>query len=348
MANVWMEDGQQDTWYGKEAAHANMSWGQFDYSQQQDLSQHYASSQNYYQQQSPYTQSQSYYGGQMFMPPSVNDGTVTGGVEDYENEPPLLEELGINFSHIKEKTFAVLNPAGAASAEVIADQDLAGPLVFCLLFGFALLLHGKMTFGYIYGIGALGCLGIYALMNLMAADKTISFVCTASVLGYCLLPMSLLSLVTAVLSSKVNVKEIFGETKEHKCFLNICHCAELPPPVDDIDEDELAARIDKGDIGFRIPVSIGELDSVVDNKNTNQAKIDVLVNSTFYAKRLAPPNANFFRHFFCMVVCEAIEDKHHLKLDPNKCIKLKNRTLMGYIEPMKIMKRPVAPVIQEI
>uniref|UniRef100_A0A0K0CUP6 Protein YIPF n=1 Tax=Angiostrongylus cantonensis TaxID=6313 RepID=A0A0K0CUP6_ANGCA len=175
-----------------------MSWGQFDYSQQQDLSQHY----NYYQQQSPYTQSQSYYGGQMFMPPSVNDGTVTGGVEDYENEPPLLEELGINFSHIKEKTFAVLNPAGAASAEVIADQDLAGPLVFCLLFGFALLLHGKMTFGYIYGIGALGCLGIYALMNLMAADKTISFVCTASVLGYCLLPMSLLSLVTAVLSSK--------------------------------------------------------------------------------------------------------------------------------------------------
>ncbi|VDM54182.1 unnamed protein product [Angiostrongylus costaricensis] len=174
-----------------------MSWGQFDYSQQQDLSQQY----NYYQQQSPYTQSQSYYGGQMFMPPSAN-GIATGGVEDYESEPPLLEELGINFSHIKEKTFAVLNPTGTASAEVIADQDLAGPLVFCLLFGFALLLHGKMTFGYIYGIGALGCLGMYALMNLMAADKTISFVCTASVLGYCLLPMSLLSLVTAVLSSK--------------------------------------------------------------------------------------------------------------------------------------------------
>ncbi|VDM54181.1 unnamed protein product [Angiostrongylus costaricensis] len=151
-----------------------------------------------------------------------------------------------------------------------------------------------------------------------------------------------------VIYVQVNMKEIFGETKEHKCFLNICHCEELPPPVDDIDEDELAARIDKGDIGFRIPVSIGELDSVVDNKNANQPKIDVLVNSTFYERRLAPPNANFFRHFFCMVVCEAIEDKHHLKLDPNKCVKLKNRTLMGYIEPMKIMKRPVAPVIQEI
>lgn len=28
--------------------------------------------------------------------------------------------------------------------QVIADQDLAGPLVFCLLFGGALLLHGKV------------------------------------------------------------------------------------------------------------------------------------------------------------------------------------------------------------
>ena len=40
-----------------------------------------------------------------------------------------------------------------AILQVISDQDLAGPLVFCLLFGGALLLHGKVSFGYIYGIG---------------------------------------------------------------------------------------------------------------------------------------------------------------------------------------------------
>ncbi|ETN84652.1 hypothetical protein NECAME_17058 [Necator americanus] len=45
-------------------------------------------------------------------------GSPSGDGEDYENEPPLLEELGINFSHIKEKTFAVLNPVGSASAEI--------------------------------------------------------------------------------------------------------------------------------------------------------------------------------------------------------------------------------------
>jgi hypothetical protein len=29
---------------------------------------------------------------------------------DFDSEPPLLEELGINFDHIKKKTIAVLNP----------------------------------------------------------------------------------------------------------------------------------------------------------------------------------------------------------------------------------------------
>lgn len=32
------------------------------------------------------------------------------GVEDYSNEPPLLEELGIRFDHIWSKTKAVIAP----------------------------------------------------------------------------------------------------------------------------------------------------------------------------------------------------------------------------------------------
>ncbi|KAK6024539.1 Yip1 domain protein [Ostertagia ostertagi] len=383
MSNLWLDDGQQqDAWYaqgqGASQPQPNMSWGQFDYSQQQqqDANQQYTSNQSYYQQQNPYAQSQNFYGGQMFVPSAGVGGAGGGDGEDYENEPPLLEELGINFSHIKEKTFAVLNPTSSASPEVIEDQDLAGPLVFCLLFGFALLLHGKMTFGYIYGIGGLGCVGMYALMNLMAGSGKDDLIhmhsfCVGLLFtsdgasqpgnGSVVLQDMNLKVDTTpeawlvtptpgyVLKfNEVDMKLVFGESEPHKCFLNICHCEELPPPTDDIDEDELAARIDKGDVGYRIPVSIGELDSVVDNKNVNQPKIDVLVNSVFYEKRLAPPAANFFRHFFCMVVCDAIEDKHHLKLDPNKCVKLKNRTVMGCIEPMKIAKRPVAPVIQEI
>jgi len=51
---------------------------------------------------------------------------------------------------------------------------------------------------------------MYALLNLMAQEgKSITFTNTASVLGYCLLPMSLLSLIAAVLSLQVFNKKIF-------------------------------------------------------------------------------------------------------------------------------------------
>ncbi|VDM49341.1 unnamed protein product [Toxocara canis] len=189
MSGYWMDDGTNsaNSWYGQQGASQQQSWAQFDYSQPQP---------SYYSQHAM-PQASNYYNGNMFIP-SQNNAPVAG--DDFENEPPLLEELGIDFSHIKEKTVAVLNPFGSVAADVIADQDLAGPLVFCLLFGGALLLHGKVHFGYIYGIGGVGCMGMYMLMNLMSAEKSISFTCTVSILGYCLLPMALLSLLAAFLS----------------------------------------------------------------------------------------------------------------------------------------------------
>jgi hypothetical protein len=90
-----------------------------------------------------------------FMP--TNGKAPTGADQvDYDNEPPLLEELGINFEHIFRKTKCVLNPFAKPHESIIHDEDLAGPLVFCVAYGFSLLLLGKIQFGYIYGITALG------------------------------------------------------------------------------------------------------------------------------------------------------------------------------------------------
>ncbi len=47
---------------------------------------------------------------------------------------------------------------------------------------------GKPQFGYIYGVGVLGSLSIYTLLNLMS-EKSIDAYRVVSVLGYCLLPM---------------------------------------------------------------------------------------------------------------------------------------------------------------
>ena len=49
--------------------------------------------------------SSSVYGG------GINNMSMgVGGEEDYDNEPPILEELGIRFDHIWSKTQAVIHP----------------------------------------------------------------------------------------------------------------------------------------------------------------------------------------------------------------------------------------------
>ncbi|CAG8433488.1 6714_t:CDS:2 [Ambispora gerdemannii] len=143
--------------------------------------------------------------GAYYSPPSVQTYPHTGyhggssgsfwsafGTGGFADEPPLLEELGINFGHIKSKSLAVLNPLGTVDKHIMDDTDLAGPLLFCLIFG-----TGKVHFGYIYGVAVLGWLSIYLILNMMS-ESGVDGYRTASVLGYCLLPLVLLSLIGVV------------------------------------------------------------------------------------------------------------------------------------------------------
>ena len=107
-------------------------------------------------------------------------------------------ELDINPSHIIDKSLAVLNPLHkfspnhARDAHMMDDTDLAGPLLFCFVFGMLLLLNGKSQFGYVYGVALMGVISIYLLLNLMSESGIDGWRVT-SVLGYCLLPLCLLS-----------------------------------------------------------------------------------------------------------------------------------------------------------
>lgn len=204
MSSFNQDDGFFQTGYENQAS--DQQYGGFDYSgqqygqfgQDQQFSQFDYSQQGYGQGGEVYSGSQ-YTGSIMtpaaqFVPPP---GAQVG--ENYEDEPPLMEELGINFDHITQKTMAVLNPLKLAEHSIMQDTDLAGPLVFCLAFGVSLLLSGKLSFGYIYGIGLVGCVAMYCLLNLMSMTGVSAGV-TISVLGYCLLPMVFLSFASVLLS----------------------------------------------------------------------------------------------------------------------------------------------------
>mmetsp|Transcript_10964 Transcript_10964/g.20476 ORF Transcript_10964/g.20476 Transcript_10964/m.20476 type:complete len:483 (-) Transcript_10964:134-1582(-) len=127
-------------------------------------------------------------------------GSNIGGnisMTNFDDEPPLLEELGINLSHIRTKSLAVILPVRYAKSvidtSIMEDNDMAGPLAFGLLLATELLLAGKIHFGYIYGFGMFGCLSTTLVLNLMSPSDSISIWTVVSVLGYSLLPVNFLA-----------------------------------------------------------------------------------------------------------------------------------------------------------
>jgi hypothetical protein len=104
------------------------------------------------------------------------------------------------------QTLAVLNPLASIDQHLMDDADLAGPVLFVLLFGTFLLLSGKVSFGYVYGVALMGCISIHILLSLMSPpilqnderpshfQSSLTFPRSSSVLGYCLLPLVLVSL----------------------------------------------------------------------------------------------------------------------------------------------------------
>ncbi|EGG15312.1 Yip1 domain-containing protein [Cavenderia fasciculata] len=127
---------------------------------------------------------------------NMNRSTPSG--DSFDDELPLLEELGINFDHIRSKTLSVLNPFKKIDSHIMDDTDLGGPIFFDLVLGFSSLMSGKVQFGYIYGLGLIGCLAMYVVLNLMS-ENGIDMYRVVSVLGYCLLPVVILSFVRLII-----------------------------------------------------------------------------------------------------------------------------------------------------
>jgi hypothetical protein len=206
----WSSGQQQDQWsnYGGQDWQAHQQSQEF-HTQSQDFQQFDYGNYGQQQQQetdpsNPYLapNAPNLYTGSMFVPdpsPGPEDYKAVHGSPEWEDEPPLLEELGIHPDHILQKTLNVLNPMMTTEAAIAGDSDLAGPIVFALAFGSFIMFSGKLYFNYIYGIGLLGCLAMYALLNLMSLSG-VSFVCVVSVLGYCLLPLVGLSGISVLFS----------------------------------------------------------------------------------------------------------------------------------------------------
>jgi hypothetical protein len=122
--------------------------------------------------------------GADYQPPAYAD--------EFENEPPLLEELGIDLDHIYRRIQSVVF-FRKIGTELINDLDMGGPLFIAFALGMLLMFAGKVHFGYIYGLGVLGCVGAWLLVNVMSNKEGIDLYTTMSIMGYGLLPVVFLA-----------------------------------------------------------------------------------------------------------------------------------------------------------
>jgi hypothetical protein len=133
--------------------------------------------------------------------------TPSNPFPQYENEDdiPLLEELGIDFSLIFTKTRQILKlPFSPTLRDQLKttlshntnnEYDLTGPLVFCLVLGILIMvLQQKMSFGYIYGYTVMGCIGIWFICNVLC-DFGINIDLVFHVIGYSFVPLLILPFV---------------------------------------------------------------------------------------------------------------------------------------------------------
>jgi len=137
-------------------------------------------------------------------------GSHGGDYASFEDEPPLLEELGINVTQITRKMLSILNPF-KMNPSLHEDPDLSGPFLFCIMLGLAQLLSGKVHFGVILGWTSVASVFLYMVYNLLAGrDGNLDLYRCVSLVGYSLVPVVLFSMLSIFLPSRSIVRFIMA------------------------------------------------------------------------------------------------------------------------------------------
>ena len=127
---------------------------------------------------------------------SYSNSVGAGEYGSFDEDGPLLEELGIDVPAIVHRIKAILTFRFAACD---ADSlDLGGPIIFMSIFAMAHLLVGKLHFGYILGWMVVGSILLWFILSSIAAGANdgdadegnqLDLYSCCSIVGYSLLPL---------------------------------------------------------------------------------------------------------------------------------------------------------------
>lgn len=128
-------------------------------------------------------------------------------------------------------------------------------------------------------------------------------------------------------------------------FVNIGHCPQLPPPIEDLDEEVLLRKLETDPAQIKIPLSIGNLENTVDKTGIKARKVDVIISSIYYKKRVE--KSEFYRQLIFMIVIPEIELKHSLVIDAKEHTILRKNNVWDEMRTQYIRKTPGECLIQE-
>ncbi|XP_047428340.1 PIH1 domain-containing protein 1 isoform X2 [Mugil cephalus] len=134
-----------------------------------------------------------------------------------------------------------------------------------------------------------------------------------------------------------------SEPDKQKVFINICQSNSVPCPPD-LSREELVELLQSEDpSGYRVPMSLGEPHTEVDNHSQGCTAYDVVISQEFFQKCQKDP---LFQQFVILVCVEGLENKYNLELSRDWKI-LKNRKFLGSVSEQNIRTKS-RPVIQEL
>ena len=123
-----------------------------------------------------------------------------------------------------------------------------------------------------------------------------------------------------------------------KVFVNLCTTDLIPDPPE-ASEDELVEILStEGTPDFRMPMSIGEPHTEVDNAGKACTVIDVAISVNFFNKLQNGHERPVLHSFFCTAMLEGIQEKYKLSLE-NEVKVLKHKKSIGSIQEQMIRTR---------
>ncbi|XP_062295406.1 PIH1 domain-containing protein 1 [Scomber scombrus] len=134
-----------------------------------------------------------------------------------------------------------------------------------------------------------------------------------------------------------------SESGMQKVFINICQSNSVPRPPH-LSREELVELLQSEDpSGYRVPMTLGEPHTEIDNNSKGCTAYDVVINQEFFQMCQKDP---LFQQFVILVSLEGLEHKYNLALSRDWKV-LKNRKFLGSVSEQNIRTKS-RPVIQEL